>query len=54
MIPGLPTQIPQGLNKDQEEAYLRKFNFYIIFSDSFFRSSQETIVPDAIIQIPAK
>ncbi len=25
IIPGLPTQIPQGLNKEQEEAYLRKY-----------------------------
>ena len=23
-IPGMPTMMPQGLNKDQEEAYLRK------------------------------
>ena len=24
-IPGMPTMMPQGLNKDQEEAYLRKY-----------------------------
>ena len=23
-IPGMPTMLPQGLNKDQEQAYLRK------------------------------
>jgi hypothetical protein len=23
-IPGMPTMMPQGLNRDQEEAYLRK------------------------------
>ena len=25
-IPGMPTMLPQGLNKDQEEAYLRKLS----------------------------
>ena len=26
-IPGMPTMMPQGLSKDQEEAYLRKYLF---------------------------
>ena len=25
-IPGMPTMMPQGLSKEQEKAYLRKFN----------------------------
>lgn len=29
-IPGMPTMMPQGLSKDQEEAYLRKFSSLII------------------------
>ena len=27
-IPGMPTMMPQGLSKDQEEAYLRKSQLY--------------------------
>ena len=28
-IPGLPTMIPTGLSKDQEEAYLCKYSIFI-------------------------
>ena len=31
-IPGMPTMMPQGLSKDQEEAYLRKsLSFHFSF-----------------------
>lgn len=32
-IPGMPTILPMNLNKDQEQAYLRKFFYCHIFSD---------------------
>lgn len=35
-IPGLPTMLPPNLTKEQEEAYLRKFQFFI--SDLTFLS----------------
>ena len=33
-IPGMPTMMPQGLNTEQEEAYLRKFS--LIFANFSF------------------
>ena len=33
-IPGMPTMLPAGLNKDQEEAYLRKLRSSNFFSQA--------------------
>ena len=37
-IPGMPTMLPQGLNKDQEEAYLRKLSSIFRPCDVFLKT----------------